>query len=159
MNVINRGLNEIPQIGKFSLLKNFRGWPHPQKIDARKIFCNELLCVATVYFCVCAFCMQLPLALNPRCLLHDLCCSIICSSPALQFITKLVDRCVDLTTPLGHADPIRCSIEVRELIQRVGLQDHFDGNISLSLLSLSSVLCVSMVAVPTVLVRKVTYEV
>ena len=36
------------------------------------------------------------------------------------FIMKLVDRCVDLTTPLSH-DQIRCSINVQELIQRVAL--------------------------------------
>ena len=45
--------------------------------------------------------------------------SIICSS-LLFSVTKLVDRCVDLTTPLSH-DPIQCSIDVRELIQRVAL--------------------------------------
>ena len=49
-------------------------------------------------------------ACHPRCLLLNLYCSIICSSLSElddachtnEFITKLDDRCVDLTTPLSH---------------------------------------------------------
>ena len=65
------------------------------------------------------------------CILH-LYCFIICSSLSELDDTYHTNEmvvyhkatqsivCVDLTTPLSH-DPIRCSINVRELMQRVTL--------------------------------------
>ena len=47
------------------------------KIKCTNFFYNELLCMWYI-FCTCAFCMQLPL--DPRHLLLDFCCLIICSS-------------------------------------------------------------------------------
>ena len=95
----------------------------------------------------------------------DTYCSIICSSLFLNrrrccHTTEMVvdhkaSRLIDLTTPLGH-DPIRSMFEswCRDWIYRI-----ISSKISLSLLSLSSDLSVSIVAVPTVLMHKVTYKV
>ena len=63
---------------------------------------------------------------DPQCfkILLDLYYSIICSSLSElddACHTEMVyNRCVDFTTPLSHS-MIRCSIDVRELIQRVDL--------------------------------------
>ena len=114
----------------------------------------------TVYFCMCAILHAASYlqTLAAYCLISAARSSVVLflnstmpvTPTRWQFITKLVDRCVDLTRPLCH-DPIRCSINVQELIQRVALQD-VSSKLSLSYISFSSILNISIVAVPTVLV-------
>ena len=117
----------------------------------------------TVFLCVCTFCMQLPF--DPRRLLLD----------HLQFsLSELDDAChtnemvvyhkasrsiicVDLTTPLGH-DPIVDSIDFKSWCWE-WLCRTISSKISSSLLSLSSDLSISIVAVSMVLMHKVTHKV
>ena len=101
---------------------------------------------------VCTFCMQLPLgprlALDPRRLLLDLCCSIICSSLAVAHheASRLLCRFDHIPWSRSYSIPVL----IFNWRSRADSESGF-----VRLLSFSSVLW----AVPTVLMHKVTYKV
>ena len=70
---------------EISLLKNFREWPHPRKLNTRK-FLQRIIMYTVLFLRVrIVHAAASRLTLDPRRLLLDLCYSIICSSLAVVY--------------------------------------------------------------------------